>query len=261
MLTVLAALMLAPAVYSLPEGSVRTMDVRVGFDGFLPVLGGREAKVDIEMEVGVRGLAPEEDRLRATNEIEKFRFLLDGAELPITVDTVTDYFPKTTVSLTPQGRVVKTDAPDRTLPIRLPALDVKRFPELTYLPIEFPEGELKEGKSWEFKRDFGGADVLYACRATEVTEETIALEVTMAQTYELLENEAREVVSAEADAVARVKTRLEASGKGIFDRKLGLFREFKASGLATSEVTELAGGATSQRRLKLTIETKLKLDK
>ena len=45
----------------------------------------------------------------------------------------------------------ESDAPNVKLPVRLPGLDVKRFPDITYVPIQFPDRELKTGDTIHIK--------------------------------------------------------------------------------------------------------------
>src|SRR5688500_14619030 len=138
MLILLVLVATTPIAYGLGPGIKANYDVNVTFDGFIPLFGGQQAKVEVNMAVDVRGLAEDDQkRPRASSEITEFAVLFNGSKLPLTVQSVQEFFPKTTVSLSPQGKILKTDAPDVSLPVRLPGLDAKRFPDITYLPIEF----------------------------------------------------------------------------------------------------------------------------
>jgi len=57
MITALAALVLSPVADSLPTGASSTYYVRIGLDGFLPLLGGKEGKAQVDMTLDVQGLA------------------------------------------------------------------------------------------------------------------------------------------------------------------------------------------------------------
>lgn len=254
---IIALLVVAPVAYGFAPETKLKYDVKVGFEGFIPVLGGQEGKVDVVMGVSVDGLAPEGDHLRAASEIKKFKLSFNGAELPLTVDSVKEFFPKTTISLTKGGRIVKTDAPDLKLPVRLPGLDAKRFPDITYLPIEFPDGPLEPGQAWEFKKSFGDSDVVYKCTAAKVAEDVVEVEMTMNQSYAVFENEAKEVVSDRKDAVASVSTTMTGSGRAIFDRKRGLVRVFSASGNSVGTVVDLKTKVESRRVLKMVLDVAL----
>lgn len=253
-----ALLVLAPIAYGFAPEMKLTYDVKVGFEGFIPVLGGQEGKVDVLMGVAVDGLSPEGAHQRAASEIKKFKLSFNGAELPLTVDSIKDFFPRTTIQFTPGGRITKTDAPDLKLPVRLPGLDAKRFPDITYLPIEFPEGDVRAGSEWEFKKSFGDSDVVYKCTAAKVTDEAVEVEMTMNQTYTVFENEAKEVVVDRKDAVNSVATTMTGSGRAVFDRKRGLVKVFSANGNSVSTVTDLKTKAESRRTLKMALDVALK---
>lgn len=258
MISLLISAALAPIAYGFGPSTKLSYDANVTFEGFIPILGGQEGKVEVAMGIAVDGLGSTEPRqLRAASEIKKFKIVFNGAELPLTLDNVKDYFPRTTIKLTPEGKIVATDAPDLTLPVKLPGLDAKRFPDITYLPIEFPEDGVEPGKTWSFKKSFGGSDVTYTCKAAELTDALLRIDVTIQQSYELLEDEAKQVVTTEKDAVARVKTELKGTGIVEFDRKLGVVRLFNADAKAVSKATDLKSKETSERVLTTKLAIKL----
>jgi hypothetical protein len=129
LLSLLALATITPVAYRFPLDRPLQYDVQVVFEGYIPLLGGQEGKVEVNLGVKVQGLAPDSDaKPRAASELNAFKILFNGADLTaIGLDSAKAYFPKTTVSLTPEGRVLKTDAPDVEIPVRLPGLDVKRF--------------------------------------------------------------------------------------------------------------------------------------
>ncbi len=177
-MTLLAlGLLLTPAEYRFEPKTDLTYDVKVSFDGFLPLLGGNEGKADVIMVVRVKGQAAEGSELKATNEINSCEILFNGARLPLSLENVIDYFPKTTIQVTPQGKITKNDAPNRNLPVRLPGLDVRRFPDITYVPIEFPAEGITEGKSWTFSKVFGESELTYTCTLTAIRNDRALLNV------------------------------------------------------------------------------------
>jgi hypothetical protein len=176
----------------------------------------------------------------------------------VTLDNVTQFFPKTTVSLSPTGKILSNDAPDRKLPVRLPGLDVKRFPDITYIPIEFPGEETALGATWSFERDFGGAPLVYDCTLLSLNEETAEIAVKVRQDFTVFENAALEVVTDRAEAVSEVKTTLTGEGKVTFDTARGLATSSQMTNEAVSDVRNLASGTTSQRKLKTVYRVALK---
>jgi hypothetical protein len=258
MTSLLLAAATAPMAYGFGPETKLTYDVQVGFDGFLPVLGGNQGKVEVTMAVDVRGLTPEGDDLRASNEITAFEIVFNGAKLPLSLENAVEYFPKTTVRLTPAGKIVGNDAPDRRLPVRLPGLDVKRFPDITYIPIELAAGEAEVGHTWEFKRAFGDSDMDYSCRLDGLEGDLARVAVKIRQEYTVLENSALEVVGDRADAEAEVRTVLEGTGTVTFDLARGVARLVEMANEAVSTVKPLDGSAPKERRLKTVLRVEAK---
>lgn len=233
-------------------------DVQVVFDGFIPILGGQDGVVDLKMVVAVDGLKPDaEGHARASSEIKEFKLVFNEAVLPLSVENVTGFFPKTTVSLTPEGKVVKTDAPDVQLPVRLPGLHVKRFPDITYVPIVFPTEPVEVGKSWTFTKAFGDSDVNYTVTPSAIDGSTVQLRIQLHQKYTVLEDESTNVVE-EKDAVNRVTTVVSGDGEGVFDIKRGAMRSIEIRALASGVVEDLKSHAKTDRKLKTTLRTMLK---
>lgn len=234
-------------------------DVSVRFNGFLPVFGGQEGSAEISLGVSVKGLDADADgKPQAESELVTAKVKFMGETLPFNEDNMQAYFPKTTISFDPLGKLLKTNAPDVQLPIRLPGLDLKRFPEITYLPVEFPKETLKQGEAWTFKRSLGGADATYTVTATKVEAERAELDVKVDQVAQTFENEALELVSKPEDAVNKVETTLVGKGTVTFDRKRSLATLVKFIVDADSKVERIKGGEKSNRKLQTTLEVRLK---
>lgn len=242
----LAALLVA---YQFSTSTQVTYDVAVTFDGFLPVLGGNEGVVDVKMAVAVRGAEPAQDRLRASSEITAFDLTFNGSKLPLTLDNVTEYFPLSNVELTPQGKITANDAPDRKLPVRLPGLDVKRFPDVTFVPLELPTGGLSHGKTWTFQREFGGAPLTYECQVDQLTDGTANIRVRVQQTYTVLENDSLEIVEERGDAVREVTTEMTGAGFVLFDIERGLPLKTEMQNNAVSQARDLEDNTVAERKL------------
>lgn len=250
----LLAAVIAPASYKFDAATKQNFKLEAVFEGFLPILGGNEGKAEIMMGVAVKGQSPDEAKLKASNEITAFELKFNGAKLPFGLESVQDYFPKTNIVIQPTGKIVKTDAPDKTLPVRLPGLDIKRFPDITYVPIELPDGTLAVGSKWNFKKNFGGEDINYTCEATKVSETAAEIAVNITQEYEVMENEGLEIVTKEADAVAKVKTTMVGTGKVYFNLTLGLPDHVIMKNDSTSTVTQVKSGEKSTRKLVTTFK-------
>jgi hypothetical protein len=259
MLALAVALLSTPVSYGLGPGVKASYDVDVAFKGYLPIFGGQEGTVQVSMKVDVAGLSEDADKnLRASSEIESFELKFNGSKMPLGVEAVQNFFPKTTISLNPLGKVIKTDAPDVSLPVRLPGLDVKRFPEISYLPLEFPADGIEPGRVFAFKRKFGDSEIAYTVTPRSVSAEVATLDVAIAQEYTVLEDSGGNVVADERDAVRRVATTLTGSGNVAFDMKRRLAKSVEMKNVALSKVHELSGGKESERRLETQFMVRLK---
>lgn len=260
MLSLLAAATVVKLAYSFPPDLKRTYDVRSVFDGFIPLFGGKQAKVEVDLVVSAKGLKPADDgNPQVLSTLEDIKVLLDDAPLSmITLDTTKDYFPPTTISVSPYGATLKTNAPDLQLPVKLPGLDIKRFPDITYLPLQLPESGIEVGKAYTFNRAFGTSDIVYSVTPTKMTDDTVEMDVALTQVYEVLEDESKQVVKDKKDAVANVKTDMSGKGTAIFDRKVGAFSALDVVSEADSKVTDLSTNKQSERKLKTTLSIKLR---
>lgn len=254
----LLAGLLSPVAYNFGPQTKLDYDVNVHFDGFLPLMGGNEGKVEVKMGVGVDGKEPSEGNQRASSEIRAFEISFNGQKLPLGLDNVVDYFPKTNISFTPQGKIVATDAPDKKLPVRLPGLDVKHFPDITYVPVELPGDGLEVGREWTFQRDFGGAPISYSCKAESFDNGTWKLHITLEQSFTTLENSSIEVVTNKADAVSEVTTTMTGDGTVNFDTQNGRVLSADMTNTSKSDVKSIADGTTKTRQLVTKYSIKVK---
>jgi hypothetical protein len=207
----------------------------------------------------VTGTKPDDKgNLQMVSEIRKAKIFFNDAELPLGVENITNFFPKTTVSLDALGRVLKTNASTVNLPVKLPGLDAKRFPEITYLPIEFTEKPVELMGVWTFKRNFGGSDIIYNCAANKEAKDGVQpMVVTIAQSYETLEDEGSSVVTKPEDAVNRVVTEVNGTGELSYDLQRKLFKSFTVKSVAESTVVSIKSGEKSVRKLNTRISCEL----
>ncbi len=258
MITALLALALTPAVYGLGPSQKLNYDVTLGFDGFLPVMGGNQGEVKVDMGIKVEGLAPKEKDLQAASTLTGFSLSYNGAPLGLGVETVQEYVPRTVTRMTPAGKVVATDAPNRSLPVRLPGLDIKRLADITYLPLEFPEGGVSVGDVWSFSKAFADSPMKYDCRVVSIDGNRLKVGVKTTQEYENLEDEALQVVKDAKDACAKVKTTMAGAGEVEFDLVRGVVLKSHIKSDSTSISTDLKSGEATERKLTMTLDAKLK---
>ena len=239
--------------YEFKSGQTTNYRMNATFDGFLPILGGNEGKAEVGMTIRVAGNDPLESRQRVSHEITAFEIKFNGARLPLTLDNVVDFFPLTRLELSPLGEVLKNDAPDRDLPVKLPGLDAKRFADITYLPLQFSERPIAVGDEWTFKKSFGGSDVNYTVTLEGVTANIAKLRVKVAQDFTVLENDLLEVTTKREEAVQEARTVLTGAGTVEFDLATGQTRKVEMVNDAVTTIKPLDGSASTERKLKTTL--------
>lgn len=248
--TLFASIVLGAGTYAFPEGRTLQYDMSVSLDGYLPIFGGQEAKAELALGVKVSGLAPDSDgNARACSELVAVKVMFNGAEMPFGVANVQTYFPKTTISLNPLGKVLKTDAPTGSLPVRLPGLDIKRFPEISFLPLELPEGGLAEGKAWTFSRTYNGVPMAYQAQVRAMKEGVAEVAVTVDQIATWYETANKQTAASKEGAASEVKTHLTGQGIVSFDTGRGVATKVEMDLKAADEVTDLKTGSKKERTL------------
>lgn len=248
---------LIPVTYVLPPDTTTRYTLEVSFEGYLPVLGGKDGKAAVLMQISVLGLKPETDgTLRASSDITDLKLSLNGAALPVALSGIKTFFPKTTVELSPEGKILRSDAPDVKLPVRLPGLDPKRFPDITYLPLEFPKGGIVEGKEFQFRKGFGGNDVTYRVHSTKIDDAELRLAIDVEQEYTTYEDDSHNPLPDDKGATSQIVTHLLGHGTAVFSRLVGSVGDIQIDADATSVVTDLASKQTSNRALKTRLHVK-----
>lgn len=249
MFSLVAAAALGPLTYGFGPGAAFEYELDASFTGFIPILGGQEGTARVVLGVSVLGEKSKEAELnQATSEITTAKLYFNDAQLPISKENVTSFFPKTTINLTPAGEIKKTNAPDTKPDVTLPGLDVKRFPDITYVPLVFPAGEIKVGESWKFVKAFGGSDIKYECVVRSSTPLTAEIGVKIEQDLTIFEDEGLRVVP-EKDGVRTVKTHMTGDGVLVFDQKLKVFRTVLIKAKSVSTVTDLKTKEVTERKL------------
>lgn len=254
MISVLAASLIAYHFGSSPQSYL----AKVGFDGFLPVFGGQQGKAEVGMKIQVVGGRPTtEGHLQVIADLQGIDVSFNGAKLPLDLSNAREYFPKTTLSISDQGKILSTDAPKRQIPVRLPGLDIQHLPDPTFLPIEFPAEGINAGSHWTYSKAFGDSQVTYDVTATSLDERAIHLALKLSQAYDNLEDSAKNIPLNEKDAVAKVHTEVKGQGEAVFDRSLGVLRSNHLDAVATSTVTDMKGAPQGTRTLTTTLDVRL----
>ncbi|MEQ1822240.1 MAG: hypothetical protein ABL949_07010 [Fimbriimonadaceae bacterium] len=255
MITALGCILGHP-LYNFPIGKTTSYNLNVEFDGFVPMLGGIDGKITVDLGMDVVGIKRLEDIIEVASDLSSAEIRLDGEKLPFTVDNIKKFFPKNTITASLYGQIKTNDAPDIKTPVRLPGLDVKRMPDISYMPIEFPTNF--DGKTdWKFEKTFGDSKMTYEV-SPSWEGSTILMKVKIAQTYTNYEDESKNLLEKADEAFARVVTEVKGEGVIKFDNERGLVTESKIVANAVSQVTELKKETTTERKLKTTLTCKLK---
>lgn len=248
--------LLIAAAYQFPAQQVSNYDLNVTFEGYVPVLGGIDGKIEVALKMAVTGLEPKDHPVRLSSDLTDAVISIDGEKLPFTVDSLKSFFPKNTISATTLGEIKENDAPDLKLPVQLPGLHVKRIPEISYMPVQFP-ADMEDGKPFTYKKPFGDSSMEYEV-TPKLEGSTLHLSVKLKQSYRYMEDETNNKVDAEADAKFHVLTDVVGSGTIAFDTAKGQVIASKIVADATDTVTEIKNDAKKTRKLKTTLVCKRK---
>jgi len=259
MASLLLALALVPVGYGFVPGAKCNYDVEFAFDGFIPVLGGMEGKASAKMGIEVVGLSPDKNAAqKASYELKTFALFVGEDEFPYSIDKIKPFFPKSNVWFNETGKVQKTDAPKLEIPVRLPGIDPKRFADISFLPVEFPSTNIDEGQKWTYQRAFGDSNVAYEVSVKSVSETVIELNLGLKQTYSVLEDEGKNVVKDQKDAIASVQTTVTGTGIAVYDRQKRLFASVVINADSVSNAVDLKTKEKTERKLKTTTKVKLR---
>ncbi|GIV03091.1 MAG: hypothetical protein KatS3mg015_1921 [Fimbriimonadales bacterium] len=230
--------------------------VQVSFDGYIPVLGGIEQPLKVDMDLRVTGKEGGSDEKRKVlSEITQFRLSVYDAEtqsfspFPIGLEAVREYFPATTTTYRSSGKILATDAVDRDIPFQLPGLHPQHLADMTFLLLEFPEKPVEPNETWTYKRTFGKSDVLYEARYAGKEEQGERFDLKLSQSYEGFEDANRNPVPKEL-AATRVVTKVEGTGSVWFSGPSGRIVKATVTANGTSDVVSLEGQPVAKRTLK-----------
>lgn len=245
--------------YSLPS-SPQAYNVRVDFDGYLPVLGGIEQKARLELSIELQGKGAGKGLLRlGAFDLSVMDEQGSGyVRLPLSLDSAKEYFPDTEFECTPLGKILKTNAPNLELPIKLPGLHTRHMPELTVLLLEFPEAGVQKDIPFTFVRVLGESRVRYEAVYKGRHELGERFELKVTQEYEAWEDENRNPILNKEGARYRVVTKVAGTGEVYMTGPSGRICRAKVNAEAHSVVYSLEGQKTGDRRLKTAFELREK---
>lgn len=258
------AVSILPLAFAYALSAPADYQLKIIFDGYLPIFGGMQQKAQVELSLRV---TPEtaDGALKAKTALKNLTLsLLDqttGKFEPFNIglSAVKEYFPDSTITYLASGEVKSTTAPAFNLPVRLPGLHTQHLPEVTFLPLVFPASGCEPGKPFTFERKFG--ESLVTTTATYAGKETKGeqFDLSVTQTYQTLEDEFKNPVSDKAKAKTEVRTKVTGTGTVWFSGPNGSVVRSKLVAKAISTVYSLLGKPSEEtRELRITFELERK---
>ena len=239
--------------YDFPVGSEVKFNVKIEFDGFIPLFGGKVGKTDVDMVVRALGVeSKKSDHQTVDSEITELKAVAFGSTLPLNKNNIGQFFPRAKAVIEPNGVVTENDAPDVNMPVKLLGLDSRRLPEISYVPLLINVNAADAGKPYEFTRSFNGAPMKYKVTPTVQNETAEAFDIEISQDSNGFEDAYGNPAS-EATARSKVKTVLTGNGKATFNLAKKLFDKVVVETNGETEVTNIKTGKTSKRSLKTTL--------
>lgn len=239
--------------YDFPVGSESKFNVKVQFDGFLPLFGGRVGKADVDMVVRATGVESKKSDLQSVDsEIIELKAVAFGSALPLNKNNIGQFFPRAIAVIETNGIVKQNDAPEVFMPVKLPGLDSRRLPEISYVPLVINRIAAGEGTPYEFTRTFNGSPMKYKVTpgkqdeakeefTIEVSQETSGFEDTYGNP------------SDETGAKSKLKTVLTGKGTATFNFEKRMFDKVVVETTSDTEVTVIKTSKSSKRSLKTTL--------
>jgi hypothetical protein len=264
LLTVLHLTHFKGSSYDFPKGSESKFNVKIQFDGFIPLFGGKIGKADVDMVVRALGVEPKQaDMQSVDSEIVELKAVAFGSSLPLNKNNIGQFFPRAIATFDSSGDVKLNDAPEINMPVKLPGLDSKRLPEISYVPLTIDRQAAAGGTPFEFSRKFNGAVMKYKVTPSPQDEFKQEFTIEVSQDSNSFEDAYGNPI-VEAMAKTKVKTVLTGKGSATFNMEKRMFDKVIVETNADSDVTIIKTGKTSKRSLKTTltiVRDGVKLDK
>ncbi len=239
--------------YSYPLGSETKFQVKVQFDGYIPLFGGKIGKADVDLTVSAKSVLEKDPRLTAVeSQITELKAVAFGVALPLNKNNIGQFFPKATATIDLNGMVKSNSAPAIDMPVKLPGLDSQRLPEISYVPLVLNTEGLLTNKPYEFDREFNHAKMHYTVTPGAIVDAVQSLDIKVTQDSDGFEDSYGNP-SEESIAKSKLVTHLEGTGKAKFNIALGKFDKVVMETNGATTVTNIKSGKTSSRSLKTTL--------
>jgi hypothetical protein len=241
------------AQFNFPLGSETKFNVKVQFDGYIPLFGGKSGKADVDMVVKAISVPEKSRNLQAVDsEIIELKAVAFGSTLPLNKNNIGAFFPKAVATFDSTGLVKFNGAEHKEMPVKLPGLDSQRLPEISYVPLVLNQEAIGEMKPYEFTRTFNGSPLKYKVTpgTIEKNRETFQIEIDQ-ESSSFEDSYGNPIV--EEGAKSKLKTVLTGKGTAIFNIEKQMFDKVVVETTGDTEVTVIKSGKTSKRSLRTTL--------
>ena len=258
MISLLAAFIFSNSMksvsYDFPAGTETKFNVKVHFDGYVPLFGGKNGKVDVDMIVKVVGVESKKPELQSVDsEIIGLKGTAFGMILPVNKNNIGGFYPKAVASFEPTGVVKSNTAEHKEMPVKLPGLDSQRLPEISYVPLILNNAATANGDGYEFTRTFNGAVTKYKISPGKSDDEgRVVFQIEVNQESAGFED-AYGNPAEESAAKSKLKTLMTGKGSATFDLTKHMFDKVVVETVGDTDVTVIKTGKTSKRSLKTTL--------
>ncbi|MBS1703340.1 MAG: hypothetical protein JST12_16885 [Armatimonadetes bacterium] len=243
----------SPIGYDFPVDSVTKFSVKVQFDGFIPLFGGRNGKADVDMVVQATSVAEKVPSLQAVNsEIVEMSATAFGAKLPLNKNNIGEFFPSAVATFDRTGLVKTNGAGKVDMPVKLPGLDSTKLPEISYLPVVLNPLAISSRTAYSFDRTFNDVPMHYKVTPGAVKDGKQDFDIEIEQKTAGFEDLYGNPVVEEA-AKVKLTTDLKGTGKATFDLAKRMFDKVAMETNAATEATTIKTGKTTNRNLKTTL--------
>ena len=241
------------ARYSFPLGTETKFNVKVQFDGYIPLFGGKNGKADVDMVVRTVSVESKRPDLQAVDsEITDLKAIAFGATLPLNKNNIGLFFPKAIAMFEASGTVKFNGAEHKDMPVKLPGMDSQRLPEISYVPLVLDQLSIDAGKSYEFSRTFNGAVMKYKVTPGERDDRKERFQIEVSQDTRGFEDAYGNPASEEG-ARSSLMTHLTGKGSATFNFEKQMFDKVVVETNGDTDVTNIKTGKTSKRSLKTTL--------
>lgn len=241
------------AVYEYKDGIQAKFNIKVQLEGYIPLFGGRNGNADVDMVVLAKGMASDSRDIQSVeSEVVDIKATAFGSMLPLTKKNIEQFYPKGTATFTTGGAVKSNTVKEQAMQVKLPGLDSRRLPEISYIPLVLDWDAIQMDKDYSFERTFNDVPMKYTVTPGKRGTSSRNLDIQVVQNIDGFED-AYGNPSEESAAKSKVRTVLTGKGTAIFDFMTHTFDKVVIETNAESEVIIIKTGKSATRKLKTTL--------